>query len=278
MFYKVVRLKVNTNMAATLQSCCVHRMSPKFQKLKHGALMCFAYNLKEMAGIMLCQHVAVATSGATSGTNGSSFEHHAILDAYAPNGACYIHVSSIGSATGEMRVIRTPKRIFEREFAARPRILAEPASREEARQILLRARKMIDGPNQGAWKYNILTNNCEHFVRQCWTGDKDAGSQQVQQVQDTAAALGSGAVGMVTLGGFTATVETMKSTFLLWLWSFAHGVPKHPFLIPILPVLPEAATAGLASSGAVLGGFGVGAAVGLGTMKLLRRRRAGSSG
>ena len=137
---------------------------------------------------------------------------------------------------------------------------------------------MIDGPNQGAWKYNILTNNCEHFVRQCWTGDKDAGSQQVQQVQDTAAALGSGAVGMVTLGGFTATVETMKSTFLLWLWSFAHGFPKHPLLIPILPVLPEAATAGLASSGAVLGGFGVGAAVGLGTMKLLRRRRAGSSG
>ena len=62
--------------------------------------------MKEMAGIMLCQHIAVATSGATSGTNGSSFEHHAILDAYAPNGACYIHVSSIGSATGEMRVIR----------------------------------------------------------------------------------------------------------------------------------------------------------------------------
>lgn len=236
-------------------------------------MMCLT--LKEPAGIMPCQHVAVATSEATWGTSGLSFEHHAILDAHAPNGACYIHVSLIGSATDEMRVIRTPKGDFEREYGARPRILSEPASREEALQILLRARNMIDGPNQGAWKYDILTNNCEHFVRQCWTGDKDAGSQQVQ---DTAAALGSGAVGMVTLGGLTGTLKAIESAFWLWLWSAAKVANDGLHALPPLPVLPAAAAAGIASVPAVLGGFGVGAAVGLGAMKLLRCCRASSSG
>lgn len=239
--------------------------------------------LKELAGIMPCQHVSVAISVATSGASGSgsvgtvsgnkgSFEHHAILDVYAPNGACYIHVSSIGSAAGEMRVTRTPKRVFERECVAKPRILAEPASHEEAHQILDRARDMIDGPNQGVWEYNILTNNCEHFVRQCWTGDENARSQQVQ---DTAATLGgSGAFGMLTAGvgtalpvaGLTTTVETVTSVPFLW-WSTTTTAPT------VVPALSAAAVVAIASGAAVLGGLAT-VAVGFGTRRRLARLRA----
>lgn len=57
----------------------------------------------------------------------------------------------------------------------------------------------------GEKKYNVLTNNCEHFVAWCKTGQKNS-----EQIRDLAALLGSGFVGGVAgmmggavLGGVT---------------------------------------------------------------------------
>ena len=131
---------------------------------------------------------------------------------------------------------------------------------------------MIDGPNQGAWEYHLGTNNCEHFVRQCWTGDEDARSQQVQATVATLG--GSGAVGMVSAGvgtllpvaGLTTTVVTETLVPFLW-WSTTTTATT------IVPALPAAAVAGIASGAAVLGGLAF-VAVGFGTQKRLRRLRA----
>ena len=95
-------------------------------------------------------HIAVASGG---------FEHHAIFDLRKE---IYIHLSSQGTFDGELRVMQTEKRSFEKRFPGRIRVIAEPDSQEEGRRILFRAWMMI--------RQEVMVNDSEDFVRQCWQG------------------------------------------------------------------------------------------------------------
>ena len=111
---------------------------------------------REEAGIMPCFHVAVVSYGGSSTSCTQSckpigYEHHAIFDGDRGE---YIYVTSAGD-DGEMRVVRTVRGDFERQYSTRPRVVRLPSTTAEAYQILQRARDYVDGENKGRWEYSI---------------------------------------------------------------------------------------------------------------------------
>ena len=85
---------------------------------------------RELAGIMPCSHVAVVSGRFSSGSGsaGVTFEHHAIFDRDRDE---YIHVTDDND--GEMRVVRTMRRQFERAYSSRPRVEKPPP--EQSRSL-----------------------------------------------------------------------------------------------------------------------------------------------
>ena len=175
---------------------------------------------KQAAGIMPCMHVAVATNNGSSASGGGSsgtahFEHHAIWDTRRE---VYIHVSTIGSPDGEYRVIRTGRREFRAAHPAEPRVVGMPETQQEGDDILARAHGFIDGENAagenaaGRWQFNVVTNNCEHFVTQCWRPETGPRSSQVQVAATVGGTGLLGGVGGGLAGGFGAAAYTVSTT------------------------------------------------------------------
>lgn len=187
-----------------------------------------------------------AVEGASSGTGysfrGSSnvgvrYEHHAIFD--RKNDA-YIHVSG---ENGDICVVRTERRAFESRSSSRPRVVKQPATVQEARDILERARAWAD--DAYAWDYGLFKNNCEHFVNECWNPNETPHSGQAR---NAVVSIG-GAAGAGIGGGIAAAAVPIATT-----------VPYH-FLgfIPwgtttVMTTLPALAVLGIGAGVSLLGG------------------------
>ena len=169
---------------------------------------------------MPCLHVAIISHGGSKSNRSSSnccsclsFEHHAIFDRDKDQ---YIHVTP--NQDGEMRVITTLKRAFESYYSTRPRVVKLPATVEQAHQIVARARSMAAGDGGGAWEYDPLKNNCEHFVNQCWDPFLPPRSAQAEDVvasigsSSVIGAIGGGAVSTIMAASMPAATAT-ASTF-----------------------------------------------------------------
>lgn len=156
---------------------------------------------------MPCMHVAVVYNGTgrgsssiSSGNTGFSCQHHAIFDQEMEE---YIHVSRKGN-NGNGGVVVEGRRSFE--SSGQPRVVKQPATVEEGRQILARARALAAG---GAWDYRVLSHNCEHFVNECWNSGNPPQSTEARTAVRSLG--GSGAVGAIS-GGIAGTITASVVT------------------------------------------------------------------
>ena len=238
------------------------------------------YDLKRAsAGIMPCLHMSV-TSGRTSSGNVRSsmskrhisFDHHAIFDRDREE---YVHVVEDEMNPGQWTVARTGKRQFEQDFSVRPQVVRTPSSQEEARGILERAREQIGA----VWEFRVLTNNCEHFVRQCWEPSQVPHSSQVRQ--GVAAIGGSGVIGAVggavptgiAVGGASITTVTTVTT-PTYFFGIAWG--STTATVVTTASLPVEAVVGIAAGAAAVGFLGLAAAA-YGTREWALRDKATNS-
>ena len=219
----------------------------------------------DQAGVMPCLHVACVRNG-TAGTGprsfssgGSdeliSFEHHAIFDRDRSE---YIHVSFTDD-NEEMRVIRTGRRAVEMRSSHSLRVVKQPRTVQEAREILHRARNWVDN---GTWEYDVLWHNCEHFVNECWNPQQPARSAQAQTaVASLGGSSAVGAVGAGTTGGIVAatiqpiaTVVTTTATNTNYLLGFIPwGTVTTSTSATVMTGLPVGAVIGIAAAGTVVG-------------------------
>lgn len=241
------------------------------------------YQMKlEKAGIMPCVHVAIqqramsfqSCSFSRSGSSaGLTYEHHAIFD--RENGE-YIHISTTDD-NAEMRVIRTGKTAFEARSSQRPRIVNQPATAQEACNILARARMRADAGEQ--WAYSLLSHNCEHFVNECWNPSQPA--QSLQARYSAASIGGSGVIGAAsggTGGGIAAAAVTIPVLVTTSETSYILGI--FPITVSststVMTGLPLAAVIGIGAASTVIGGVAVGGAA-YGIRELVYRHRTKNS-
>ena len=159
----------------------------------------------EQTGVMPCLHVAVVchdsvtsspSKSSGSGFRSVSYEHHAILDLQRN---LHIHVTTPGDH-GMMRVVCTARHEFESSYSSPPRTVRRPSTIEQGMAILDRAYEKVDE----FWEYGLFSNNCEHFVNQCWNPDQTPRSHQARRA--LAAAGGSSCIGAAGLGIPTSIV------------------------------------------------------------------------
>ena len=192
---------------------------------------------REAAGIMPCLHMSVVCGKGSSAASSSmsrqskkwaSFQHHMIFDRDRDE---YIHVMEDENQHGRWKVARTGRRTFEDDFAARPQVVNTPSTQMEAAEILDRARVQVGED----WKYHYRTNNCEHFVTQCW--DEVARSQQAEQVD--------------AIFGATRFIGMVGSSTAIGVMTAATTSGAYLLLIPARLVAP---IMGIAAGAVVVGG------------------------
>lgn len=208
----------------------------------------------ESAGIMACLHVAIVRGGkgrsysSGSSTTCVSYEHHAIFDRERSE---YIHVSSTDD-NDEMRVIRTGRQDFEANSLQQPRVVKVPANVQAARDIVSRARNKAEHDG-GAWHYDVLMRNCEHFVNECWDPDQPPHSSQAENA--VASIGGSSALGAVGAGAATSIVAATiqlptVTTGTYWALGF---IPWGTTSTTVMAGLPLGAVIGIAAGGTLVG-------------------------
>ena len=218
----------------------------------------------EKAGIIMpCSHVAIVipaagASSSSAGVSSVSYEHHAILDSEKEE---YIHVMP-AQKNGEASVVRTGRRAFEAD--GNPRVVKQPASIQEAHDIVARARSFAN--NGLAWRYDWRNHNCEHFVNHCWNPDEPPESRQAgNAVKSIGGSTASGAVvagagsGVVAAVTPIATVVTTTSTVPTYLLGIIPwGAVTTTSSVTVMTRLSLGAILGIGAAGTLAGGIVVG--------------------
>lgn len=154
-----------------------------------------------------CAHIAVVLSSSAKAACAAVFEHHAVLDILAAEVIHYWPAAETAKNTVQI----TPLQVFAEDFGIW-RVVALPRSPEHGDEVLQRARSKI-----GEEEYNLVTNNCEHFVT--WAFDKSGSSTQVQSMGwNVVSSAKGGVLAGIAAASATTTVTTPWYLFGLIPW------------------------------------------------------------
>lgn len=222
------------------------------------------YERKKLStGILTCSHVAgimgsmqKSTQGAQGSRSSLPCEHHAVYDHLR---GMVIHFNA--SVDGYAMVVREDT--WEDFIGLWPtwRTVQLPYSCEHAEQILERALSKI-----GHTGYDLVSNNCEHFVRWCF--ENTALSNQVQRVGiasgvSLASGGGAGIAATLTAASLTTAVTSTSSVPYYFMGLIPWGTTTVS-TVQTVPALSWATTAGIggiafAAATAVTAGASLGA-------------------